>query len=135
MKGIVRKLDDLGRITLPMEYRKSFDIKVKEQAPIGIYIKENVIRLHMKKEKFIGIVRNLDELGRLTLPIEIRKTLKFGCQELVDIWVDNDEICIRKASLQCAICGSEDERNLMDIDGVFICRSCGTKIIDKFKED
>ena len=135
MKGIVRRIDDLGRITLPMEYRRSFGIGAREDAPIGIYVNKNIIRLHMKKEKFVGMVRNLDELGRLTLPKEIRKSLKFDDHELVDMWIDNEEICIRKATLQCVICGSDDEGQLMDVDGVLICRSCGTKVIDKFMED
>lgn len=135
MKGIVRKLDNLGRITLPMEYRRSFGIEVGENAPIGIYADRNIIRLHMKKEKFVGIVRDLDELGRLTLPIEIRRALRFDDRELVDMWIDNEEICIRKATLQCVICGSDDEEQLMDIDGVLVCRGCGTKIRDKFMED
>ena len=135
VKGIVRRIDHLGRITLPMEYRRSFGIEVGENAPIGIYTDNNIIRLHMKKEKFVGIVRDLDELGRLNLPIEIRKTLRFNDHELVDMWIEGEEICIRKEALQCVICGSEDEPNLMDIEGVLICRECGTKVIDKFMED
>lgn len=136
MKGIARRLDQVGRITLPIEYRRTFGVELHENAPVGIYTEGNIIKLHIKPVVFKGMVRCLDELGRLTLPIEIRKSLKFDDLELVDMWVEEERICIRKASLQCVICGSEDEQSLMDIDGVLVCRDCGFKVIDKFiKED
>lgn len=128
MKGIIRRLDYLGRITLPIEYRRTFGIKERDHTPIGIYIKDNVIRLHMNGEKFFGMVRKLDVLGRLTLPIEMRRSLNFDSEELVDMWIEDGEICLRKASLQCVICGDVNEDKLLSVDGVLICRSCGAKI-------
>lgn len=135
MKGIVRNLDHLGRVTLPIDYRRSFGISTGENAPIGIYIKDNVICLHMKKEKFIGVVRELDGLGRICLPKEFRKSLKIEDCDLIDMWIENDEICLRKATLQCVICGSEKESELLEVDSVLVCRSCGTKIVNRLKEE
>lgn len=127
MKGIVRRLDELGRITLPIEYRRALDYDANQG--LLMYLKGNVICL--KK----GKGRKLDSLGRYTIPIEVRRTLKFDECELVDTWIEDGEVRIRKASLQCVICGSEDERKLLDVEGVLICRKCGTKVIDKFMED
>ena len=38
-KGIVRKIDELGRITLPMEYRKTFGVEVGENAPAVMHLR------------------------------------------------------------------------------------------------
>lgn len=131
-KGIVRKIDELGRITIPMEYRKSFGIKVREQAPIGMSLINGVIHLTRADEKFRGISRELDELGRLTLPIEVRRSLKFTDRQEVDIYVDEEEICVCKAGNECAHCGSDSR--LIKVDDSAICLVCLRKANLKAKE-
>jgi transcriptional pleiotropic regulator of transition state genes len=126
IKGFVRRLDHLGRVTIPKEYRRSLEIP--EGASLDIKVDGKVIRLHKGRE------RKLDELGRYTLPVEIRRTLKLRDQELVDICLEGEDICIRKASIQCVMCGSEDEKDLTVVDGFHICKNCGMKVADKFKE-
>jgi transcriptional pleiotropic regulator of transition state genes len=127
-KGIVRKIDELGRITLPMEYRRTFGIGVK--SPIGMYIVGGVIHLVKVDDRFRGIARELDELGRLTLPIECRRTLGFGDRQEVDIYVDGEEICIRKEG--CFICSSTDV--LIEVDGALICKKHAQAITYKYME-
>lgn len=127
MRGIIRNLDYLGRITIPKEYRKKLGYEYKQE--IDLYIVGNV--MHLER----GIGRSLDDLGRYTIPIEVRRRLGLEVGEPVDVWVEDDGICIKKACLQCVICGSEDEKQLMNIDGVLICRDCGVKVVDKFMED
>lgn len=46
--------------------------------------------------KSTGIVRKLDELGRITLPIELRRTLGVGERDPLEIFVDEDKIILRK---------------------------------------
>lgn len=127
MKGIVRKLDDLGRITIPMEYRRQLGYEDKQG--IDLYIVGNVI--HLEK----GVGRCLDELGRYTLSIEVRRRLRIDNREYVDMWIEDDGIRIKKAALQCVFCGYEDEKQLMEVEGILICRSCGSKVADKFMEE
>jgi transcriptional pleiotropic regulator of transition state genes len=126
-KGMVRRIDDLGRATIPIEYRRSIDLK--EEEAFDLYTLDKVI--HLKK----GKGRKLDALGRYTIPIEVRRSLRFELNEMVDIYVEGDEICIKREMLQCVICGSDDENSLMEVDGVLICRRCGMKVIDKFAEE
>lgn len=45
--------------------------------------------------KSTGIVRKLDELGRITLPIELRRTLELGDREEVEMWVDEDTVVLK----------------------------------------
>ncbi|MBE5966973.1 MAG: AbrB family transcriptional regulator, partial [Lachnospiraceae bacterium] len=77
MKGIVRKLDELGRITLPIEYRRT--LSYGERQGFDLYVDGNAI--HLKR----GNGRKLDQLGRYTLPIEVRRSLRFDDGELVDM--------------------------------------------------
>lgn len=128
MKGIIRAIDELGRITPPIEIRRDLNYEDKQGLSLSVINKT----IHLKK----GSGRKLDSLGRYTLPIEIRRGLELGYKEFVDMWVEDEEICIRKASLQCVICGEEaDERKLIDVDDVLICRKCGDKVVDKFMEE
>lgn len=119
-KGIVRKLDELGRVVIPKEYRKSFG--TTDRDPLGMLVENGVIHLVKAGPKFIGMVRNLDELGRYTLPIETRRVLGLEIGQKVDIYVDefNDAICISKEG--CHFCsGTED---LKEFKGTYICGDC-----------
>lgn len=129
-KGIVRKIDELGRITLPMEYRKSFGIKVRELAPIGMYVVDGEIHLVKANDKFLGIVRHLDELGRLTLPMELRRSMHFEDRQKVDIYIELGQIIVKKVG--CEWCSSEED--LMEIDGHCLCRKCTYKVVDAVME-
>ena len=57
--GIIRKVDDLGRIVIPMEVRKAFDIEVKD--PLEIHVEKNriVLSKHEKSCLFCGSIKNL----------------------------------------------------------------------------
>lgn len=83
--------------------------------------------------KNTGIVRKLDELGRITLPKELRRTFEINEGDSVEIYVDEDAICLKPVpEKKCKFCGSDS--NLYEVDGVYICRDCAHKILDKFKE-
>ena len=83
--------------------------------------------------KYIGIVRKLDDLGRITLPMELRRTTGIEDRAPLEIMVDGDVICLKKYVPGCTICGSTEQ--LMEVDGIKICRSCGVKVVDKFMEE
>lgn len=119
-KGIVRKLDELGRVVIPMEYRKSFG--TTDRDPLGMIVDRGVIQLVKAGSQFIGMVRNLDELGRYTLPAETRRALGIEIGQKLDIYVDEfqDAICIRKEG--CHFCSSTD--NLSEFKGRHICGGC-----------
>jgi transcriptional pleiotropic regulator of transition state genes len=133
IKGIVRKIDKLGRVVPPKEFRTALGIA--DGSEVDMYLDGNIIRVRLAQKPYKGIVRGIESLGRIDLPIEYRRTLRLGQCEPVDMWLNGEEICIRRATLQCVICESEDESSLMEVDGVLICRSCGMKVIDKFAEE
>ncbi len=72
--------------------------------------------------KSAGVVRKIDELGRIVVPIELRKSLNIGKREAVEISLDNDCILIKKFEPGCCLCGSTD--NLQTYNGNKICSEC-----------
>ncbi|MBO5006733.1 MAG: AbrB/MazE/SpoVT family DNA-binding domain-containing protein [Clostridia bacterium] len=58
--------------------------------------------------KSTGVVRRIDELGRIVLPIEIRKNLSIDNRDAVEIFVENDKIILKKYEPACIFCGNAD---------------------------
>ena len=54
----------------------------------------------------IGIVRNLDELGRIVLPVALRRRMNINIKDPLEIFVDGDTIVLRKYQPKCVFCGS-----------------------------
>ncbi|MFE3898617.1 MULTISPECIES: AbrB/MazE/SpoVT family DNA-binding domain-containing protein [unclassified Priestia] len=79
--------------------------------------------------KATGIVRKLDNLGRVVLPIELRRTLNIKKDEPVEILVDNENIVLKKYSpnLACKMTGEVSEDNLILAKGKIILSREGVK--------
>lgn len=72
--------------------------------------------------KSTGIVRKLDELGRIVLPIEIRKTMDIKDRDGVEIFIEDNKIILKKHVPACIFCGSVD--NVTYIKEKLICKDC-----------
>ena len=72
--------------------------------------------------KSIGIVRKIDELGRIVLPIELRNKMDINTKDSVEIFVDNDKIILKKYQPCCLFCGNAD--NVTMFKGKLVCRDC-----------
>lgn len=76
--------------------------------------------------KSTGIVRKVDELGRIVLPVELRRTLDIAERDEVEIYLDDDKVILRKYEPTCLFCGSAYE--LLTYRGKNICKECIDKI-------
>lgn len=56
--------------------------------------------------KSTGIVRRIDELGRVVLPVDLRRALELDVRDPVEVFVDEDAIILRKYQPNCIFCGS-----------------------------
>lgn len=74
------------------------------------------------KMKSLGIVRKVDELGRIVLPIETRKRLDLGPKDPVEIFVEKDRVVLKKYEPCCIFCGDDDD--VIMYKDKRICRSC-----------
>lgn len=61
-----------------------------------------------KSVKSTGIVRRVDELGRVVLPIELRRMLDINQKDSLEIYVDGDRVVLRKHSPACIFCGEAE---------------------------
>ncbi|BBB90326.1 MAG TPA: AbrB/MazE/SpoVT family DNA-binding domain-containing protein [Methylomusa anaerophila] len=72
--------------------------------------------------KSTGIVRKVDELGRVVIPIELRRTLDIEEKDALEIYTDNDRIILRKYEPACVFCGNADE--VINFKNKNVCRTC-----------
>ena len=72
--------------------------------------------------KATGIVRKVDALGRIVLPVELRRTLDIGDRDALEICVEGPNIVLRKYRPACVFCDST--RNISVFRGKNICARC-----------
>lgn len=72
--------------------------------------------------KSTGIVRRMDELGRIVLPSEIRKHMHLTQKDPLEIYVNGDSIVLKKYSPACIFCG--DANGIIVYRGRNVCSSC-----------
>jgi transcriptional pleiotropic regulator of transition state genes len=76
--------------------------------------------------KSTGIVRKVDELGRVVIPIELRRTLGIGEKDSLEIYVDGERIILKKYEPACIFCGNADQ--VIHFKGKMICNECVSDI-------
>ena len=69
-----------------------------------------------------GIVRKIDELGRVTLPSELRKTLDIDVKDGLEIFIEGNTIVLKKYEPSCIFCGNA--RNVINYKEKNICLEC-----------
>ena len=72
--------------------------------------------------KSTGIVRKVDELGRIVLPVELRRTLEINEKDDVEIYVDGSSIILKKYRPTCVFCNGI--KNIIKYKGKNICPRC-----------
>ena len=72
--------------------------------------------------KSTGIVRKVDELGRVVLPMELRKVFDIKEKDALEIYVDNDKIIFKKYEPACIFCA--DAKDVINYKGKNICKTC-----------
>ncbi len=76
--------------------------------------------------KATGIVRKVDELGRIVIPIELRNKLDIAIKDPIEIFVEGSSIILKKYEPNCIFCGSS--RELSSYKDKLICSKCLTKL-------
>ena len=72
--------------------------------------------------KSTGVVRKLDELGRIVLPIELRRTLDISVRDTLEIFVEEDKIILKKYHPACIFCGNP--KGVTSFKGKNVCPDC-----------
>ena len=72
--------------------------------------------------KSTGVVRKVDELGRIVVPIELRRTMDINVKDTLEIFVEGDQIILKKYHPACVFC--EEIHDLQTFRGKNVCRDC-----------
>lgn len=80
--------------------------------------------------KSTGVVRRVDELGRIVLPIEIRKVLDIKHKDALELFMDGDRIVLQKYMPACIFC--ENTENVIFFGGKRICADCINKLKEQY---
>lgn len=72
--------------------------------------------------KSTGIVRKIDELGRIVLPMELRRTLDILHNDPMEIYTEDDKIILKKFQISCVFCGNPE--NVTEFKDKAICSDC-----------
>jgi transcriptional pleiotropic regulator of transition state genes len=76
--------------------------------------------------KSTGIVRRVDDLGRIVVPKELRKTLNIEERDALEIYTEGDQIILKKYEPTCIFCG--EGKDVINYRGKNICKSCLNEI-------
>ena len=76
--------------------------------------------------KSTGIIRRVDELGRIVIPIELRNNLKIAIKDPVEIYSDGNTIVLKRHEDTCVFCGSS--KNLVPFKDKLVCQKCSENI-------
>ena len=126
---IKRKIDELGRIVLPIDMRNYYEIGSGDTVvllPVREGIQIAKADLFILNQLPNDVVVTVDELGRIVLPIELRRTLDISERDELEIYMENDRIILQKFEPACVFCGSF--RNLISFRRKNVCSECVRKM-------
>ncbi len=69
-----------------------------------------------------GFIKKIDEMGRIVIPKNVRRTIDAEIGDSLQFFIDGDNIVMKKFSLSCVFCGSEN--NLTELNEKHICAEC-----------
>ena len=76
--------------------------------------------------KSTGIVRRVDQLGRIVLPRELRRTLDIETEDPLEIYVNGAQIILQKYEPACIFCG--EAKDIVSYKGKNVCRECAREV-------
>lgn len=72
--------------------------------------------------KATGVVRKVDTLGRIVIPMELRRTFDINVEDPLEIFVDGEQIILKKYQPACIFCG--EGKDVVDYKGKKVCKHC-----------
>lgn len=72
--------------------------------------------------KATGIVRPVDPLGRVVIPVELRRTLNIETDDSLEVFVEGEYIMLKKYAPACIFCG--DAKDVVSVHGKNVCKKC-----------
>lgn len=118
-EGMIRKLDELGRVVIPYNYRNG---KYHEGSKVYLQVIKNYLVITANNESNVGIEKTFDELGRILIVKEIRDRLEWKYTDSLMIWSFDCGMVIKKVEDECVFC--KNKNNLQQFNEKLICDEC-----------
>lgn len=83
--------------------------------------------------KTTGVVRELDKLGRIVIPKEIRKTLEITEGTQLEFSIDDNSVIMRKCAVGCIFCGGTEE--LVSFENKNVCEKCIVRLVHRSEQN
>jgi len=81
--------------------------------------------------KSTGIVRRVDELGRVVLPVEIRRVFNIKIRDPIEMYTEGSRIILQKYSPTCVFCG--ETQDTIEFEDKLVCQKCFAKLKPLFE--
>jgi len=81
--------------------------------------------------KATGIVRKIDELGRIVIPVELRRTMGIDNKDPIEILVDGENVILKRYEPACVFCGNKN--NVQRFHGKIVCSECAANMFENVK--
>ena len=117
--GIIKKVDGLGRIVIPIKFRTENKVYLQRI--------DDYLILSSNNEDGTAFNIEYDNLGRIVIPIEIRNNLDIKNQDNLSVWTYKDNILLKKYEDKCVFCRSAN--NLTEFKEKLICKKCKEQIV------
>lgn len=106
VNGMIRRLDELGRIVLPKDYRQG---KVVDgETKVAIYHVKDYVIVEILEDS-ADTNRKVDELGRVVINIEIRNELEWKEKDSIETWNFGKYFILKKVAMECVFCGKKKD--------------------------
>jgi transcriptional pleiotropic regulator of transition state genes len=79
-----------------------------------------------------GVIRRMDQLGRVVVPAELRRALGIRQGDLIETRLENGRVVMIKVEPECAVCGAAV--NLIDVHGKHVCDECVRQLVEQMDE-
>ncbi len=122
--GIIRRVDELGRVVIPVEYRKE---NFKQGEEVYVFRIEDYIILSKSNPNNTALIKKIDEVGRVVIKKEYRTDLDWNEKDAISVWSFEDFIVMKKYEEKCVFC--KTTLKLTEFKEKLICDDCKEELI------
>lgn len=122
--GMTRRVDELGRVVLPIEMRKGKIVEGETKVKIHKLDNYVVFEIVEDTEEY---TRKIDELGRVVIIKEFRDELKWKEKDLIEIWNYEKYYILKKVENKCIFCNRLNK--LESYKGKLVCNKCKEELV------
>ena len=120
--GAITKMGDLNRVVIPISMREALNINYGDSVEEYSFNDMIVIRKVSATTKQVGVLRKVDNVGRLVIPKRLSEELGIYVGDSVSMLINEDMLIVKKLEKQCKCCGNRFD--LIKYKGMTLCGSC-----------